>query len=330
MHRTVLFICIILSLSLLSFSCTKKGEQQAAPRPVGVVSDLLEPDLSNCNYSPEGWNYENGELTWLQSKGDVWTKDKYGDFVLELDWRIVEECNSGVIIRCSDPNQWLFTGLEVQIHDSGDSSIHGQCGAVYSLVSPTYYETAKLIVTQSAQTREISASKGQSLQLDDGTTLKVQKVFTNLKMLERNGTKRPYNASSELLNPALMVQVTPAEGEARTLIVYSDASKNEDAGPMALTYQLGHWVEEKDVRKEVGEWNHMKITAQGPVIQIELNDTQIVDINLDEYTEVGKNPQGTFNKYQVPVKDMARSGYIALQDHGHKVDFRNIKIEPLK
>jgi len=297
---------------------------------VGIVSDLLEPDLSNCNYSPEGWNYENGELTWLQSKGDVWTKHQYGDFVLELDWRIVVECNSGVIIRCSDPNQWLFTGLEVQIHETGDESVHGQCGAVYSLVSPTYYETAKLLVTQGAQTRQISASKGQSLQMDDGTILKVQKAFTNLKMKEYKGEQRPYNASSELLNPALTVQVTPAQGEASTRIVYSDASKNEDAGSLALTYQLARWIEEKDVRNPVGQWNHMKITAAGPVIQIELNDTQIVDINLDEYTEVGKNPQGTFNKYQVPVKDMARTGYIALQDHGHKVDFRNIKIKPLK
>jgi hypothetical protein len=330
MQRTTSFICILMSLALLSTSCAKKGDQRTGPRPVGIVSDLLEPDLSNCNYSPEGWKYENGELTWLQSKGDVWTKDQYGDFILELDWRIVEECNSGVIIRCSDPNQWLFTGLEVQIHESGDSSVHGQCGAVYSLVSPTYYETAKLIVTQGAQTQQISASKGQSLQLDDGTTLKIQKVYANLKMLERKGKLTPYNASSELLNPALMVQMTPAEGQAGTRLVYSDATKNEDAGPMALTYQLGHWVEEKDVRKPVGEWNHMKITAAGPVIQVELNNTAIVDINLDEYTEVGKNPQGTFNKYQIPVKDMARTGYIALQDHGHKVDFRNIKIKPLK
>ena len=123
MHRTAFFIC--LSLALMSISCAKKGPQPAGPRPVGVVSDLLEPDLSNCNYAPEGWNYENGVLTWLQSKGDVWTKDQYSDFILELDWRIVEGCNSGVIIRCSDPNQWLFTGLEVQIHDSGDGSVHG-------------------------------------------------------------------------------------------------------------------------------------------------------------------------------------------------------------
>jgi hypothetical protein len=330
MQRTTSFICILASLALISSSCARKGDQQTGARPVGVVSDLLEPDLSNCNYSPEGWKYENGELTWLQSKGDVWTKDQYGDFVLELDWRIVEACNSGVIIRCSDPNQWLFTGLEVQIHETGDESVHGQCGAIYSLVSPTYYETAKLVVTQGAQTQQISATKGQSLQLDDGTTLKIQKVFTNLKMKEYKGEQRPYNASSELLNPALMVQKIPVEGQVGTRLVYSDASKNEDAGPIALTYQLARWIEEKDVRNPVGQWNHMKITAAGPMIQIELNDTQIVDINLEEYTEAGKNPQGTFNKYQTPVKDMARIGYIALQDHGHKVDFRNIKIKPLK
>ena len=86
---------------------------------------------------------------------------------------------------------------------------------------------------------------------------------------------------------------------------------------------------EQDVRHPVGQWNHYKITAQGPHLQVELNGTLVIDINLDEYHEAGKNPQGTFNKFQIPVKDMARRGHIGLQDHGHAVWFRDIRITPL-
>jgi sugar phosphate isomerase/epimerase len=76
-----------------------------------------------------------------------------------------------------------------------------------------------------------------------------------------------------------------------------------------------------------GEWNRMVISANGPQIKVILNDEQIVDANLDQWTEAGKNPDGTPNKFEKAYKDMPRTGFIGFQDHGTPVEFRNILIE---
>jgi hypothetical protein len=325
---------IILGVTLLALlcigACSKKTDRSQTRYTVGETIDLLAPDMSNCSYSEQGWKYEDGVLTWLESKGDVWTQDQYGDFVLELDWRIVKECNSGIIIRCTDPNDWMYTGFEVQIHENGDGAAHGQCGAVYSLVSPVYYENGKVVITKGDQTWRIPAVRGHTEVLPTGTKVKIQKVFTNLKMVEYKGKMRASNAASVGQDiPAVMVQVSSDQDDPVEALVYPDKTKNAPMQDYQFSYQLAGWVPEKDVRKPVGEWNHMKVSAQGPRIQVELNGAEIVDIDLDQYTTARKNPQGTFNKYQIPVKDMGRRGYLALQDHGHAVWFKNIKITPL-
>jgi sugar phosphate isomerase/epimerase len=78
-----------------------------------------------------------------------------------------------------------------------------------------------------------------------------------------------------------------------------------------------------------GEWNQYVITAKGPKIKVRLNDEDVVDMNLDDWTTAGKNPDGTPNKFQKAYKDMARSGRIGLQDHGDPIEFRNLLIEKL-
>lgn len=322
---------ILMVLLICCPSCRKNTTPpQEAEAPVGETRDLLAADLSNCNYSPEGWDYRDGVLTWKASHGDVWTKAQYDDFILELEWKIGPETNSGIIFRCADPNDWMHTGLEVQIHPDGDGSKHGQVGAIYDLVSPTYYQNAELLVKGEDQQWSIPPVPGLKRSLTNDVSLSVKKVFTNLKMIERNGKQMAYNASAKgESNPAVSCNlVTPTETQ--PLFVYPDGTRDQNPlGALSLHYRLGQWLPEKDVRRPVGEWNQMRLTAQGPKIQVELNGTQIVDINLDDYTEAGRNPSGRYNKYPVPAKELARRGYISLQDHGKPVWFRNVKITRL-
>lgn len=82
--------------------------------------------------------------------------------------------------------------------------------------------------------------------------------------------------------------------------------------------------------KPAGQWNRMTIVARSSRIVVIMNDKKIVDINLDNWTEVGKNPDGTPNKYHKAMKDMPRKGFILLQDHGDPVWYRNVFIKPLE
>ncbi len=85
----------------------------------------------------------------------------------------------------------------------------------------------------------------------------------------------------------------------------------------------------KNTVKKPGEWNHCRITCRGSKIQVELNGQQIIDMDLDRWTEPQKNPDGTPNKFPRALKDFARSGHIGLQDHGRPVWYRNIKVRRL-
>lgn len=78
-----------------------------------------------------------------------------------------------------------------------------------------------------------------------------------------------------------------------------------------------------------GEWNSYRIVCDGPMVQIVLNGEEVLEVNLDEWTEVGKNPDGTKNKFKIAGKDKPRSGFIGLQDHNDPVWFRDIRIKPL-
>jgi hypothetical protein len=86
----------------------------------------------------------------------------------------------------------------------------------------------------------------------------------------------------------------------------------------------------RNTAKPAGEWQHMEISAKGGTIRVTLNGERVVEADLDRWTEAGKNPDGTKNKYKRAWKDMAREGYVGVQDHNHDVWFKNIKIKPLK
>jgi len=84
-----------------------------------------------------------------------------------------------------------------------------------------------------------------------------------------------------------------------------------------------------DAGKPGGEWNRAVITCKDNIVTVVLNDVQVVNMDLDEYTTPEMNIDGTKNKYEKALKDFPRKGYIGLQDHGWPVWFRNIKIKEL-
>jgi hypothetical protein len=87
-------------------------------------------------------------------------------------------------------------------------------------------------------------------------------------------------------------------------------------------------VSENRVKKP-GKWNQLKMICDGSFVEVYLNNLKVIDIDLSEWEEAGKNPDGTKNKFNTAYKDMARNGKIGFQDHGGIVWFRNLKIQKL-
>jgi len=89
----------------------------------------------------------------------------------------------------------------------------------------------------------------------------------------------------------------------------------------------------KSVAKPAGEWNRYTITCKGSRLYLVFNGEQVLDIDLDKWTEPRKNPDGTPNKFAKALKDYARKGPIGLQGihgrEGQPVWFRNMKIKVL-
>jgi type 1 glutamine amidotransferase len=169
----------------------------------------------------KGWIIQDGALVRSAGAGDIWTKQRFGNFVLDLEFNT--DGNSGVFIRTDNPKDCVQTGIEMQVEKGGGKEKLGRndVGSIYDCLAPG---------------------------------------------------KNPF----------------------------------------------------KD-----GEWNHVVITASNNKITIVANDVQIIDMDLDKWTEAKQNPDGSKNKFNKPLKDFKREGHIGLQDHGAKVMYRNIKVKPL-
>jgi hypothetical protein len=86
----------------------------------------------------------------------------------------------------------------------------------------------------------------------------------------------------------------------------------------------------KNAMRAVGQWNHMVITCDRSRLSVELNDEQVTQMDLDQWTTPNRRPAGSEHKFDVGYKDHTRFGYIGLQDHGAPCWYKNIKIKSLK
>ncbi len=80
----------------------------------------------------------------------------------------------------------------------------------------------------------------------------------------------------------------------------------------------------RDVTRPVGDWNDVRLVSKGAHVEHWLNDVKLLEYELwnpDWEARVKASKFGT-----MPGYGRARTGRIALQDHGDRVWYRNIKI----
>jgi hypothetical protein len=185
--------------------------------------DLFDKDLSDA-VQPTKWSWQDGLLV----AGDhetLWTKESYGDFILDLDFKVAKESNSGVFLHSWDIKNVLGC-IEIQVHDNTDGTKYGMVGAMYDCLPPS-----------------------------------------------------------------------------------------------------------KDVHKPVGEWNHFTITFKGSKLNLVFNGEEVINTDLDKWSEKGMNPDGTKNKFPKPMKDYAAPGPMGLQGlHGKAqapVWYKNLRVKKM-
>jgi hypothetical protein len=220
-RRTILSIGLSL---LICGSVWGQGDPKTSHPDTTGWKDLFAPDLSNAEFPPGGWVVEQGALT-AKDHATIWTKKSYGNFVLDLEFKVSKDANSGVFLRASDTNNAL-SAFEIQVHETSDGSKYGMVGALYDAKPPS-----------------------------------------------------------------------------------------------------------KNMAKPAGEWNRFTITCQDNRIYLVFNGEQVLNVDLNDWPEANKNPDGTRNKFPKALKDYARVGPIGFQGiHGRAgtaVWYRNIKIKEL-
>ena len=79
--------------------------------------------------------------------------------------------------------------------------------------------------------------------------------------------------------------------------------------------------------RPAGKWNRYIVDCQDNKITVTLNDVKIIDMDVNKWTQDGKNPDGSKNKFKTAIKNWKRHGFIGFQDHKTNVWYRNIRIK---
>ncbi|MCC5024991.1 MAG: DUF1080 domain-containing protein [Candidatus Synoicihabitans palmerolidicus] len=98
--------------------------------------DLLASDLSNAEFPHGVWTSSEAGVLTASADEVLWTKQDYGNFDLDLEFKTADGTNSGVIFHASDTGNWIPNSIEVQIADDyspvwSTRDRTWQCGALF-------------------------------------------------------------------------------------------------------------------------------------------------------------------------------------------------------
>src|SRR5947209_1681316 len=123
------YLLLATTCFLLAASCAVADEKAASPNSAShdggwqSLFDGKSLDAWETSQQAGIWAINpQGELFIAKEGKTLFTKQRYCDFVLELDWKVAskQQSNSGVFIRTHDKKDEVHTGFEIQILDDAD------------------------------------------------------------------------------------------------------------------------------------------------------------------------------------------------------------------
>ncbi len=193
--------------------------------------NLFADDLSNAEFDRTVWSKDaEGCLTATKDVA-IWTRDQYGRFELECEYNLEPAANSGILVYCTNPKDWIPNAVEVQLLDND---------------APKW--------------------------------------------------------------------------------------KNLDPRQANLSF-FGHKAPTSNPAKPAGQWNVVRLVADGPRLALWLNGTKVNECDLSEWTDAKRLPDGSAIPPWLsrPWSDLPHAGQIGFQGRhaGAGVRFRGIRIRPL-
>jgi hypothetical protein len=145
MKKTGLIIGLV-AVACVAVSDVEKLLEQAKDEK--GYAPLFARDLSNAQLTENMWQFKGDILRPTPERvtkplppktgkkkprhpRDIWSTAKYGNFILDLEFKCAKDTNSGVFIRCADIVQWLHTSMEVQIMQKQGKTPRNSIGAIY-------------------------------------------------------------------------------------------------------------------------------------------------------------------------------------------------------
>ncbi|MDO5567140.1 MAG: DUF1080 domain-containing protein [Planctomycetia bacterium] len=108
-----------------------------------ATESLFGQKLEKADYDPKIWSIDDEGILRATKDDVIWSRDKYKNFVLDLEFQTVAKANSGIVIKCDDKKKWIPNSLEVQIYDSfGEPNDFRACGSIFGRC-PTLFNTCK-------------------------------------------------------------------------------------------------------------------------------------------------------------------------------------------
>ena len=175
---------ILIGISALICGCTNCETKCEKP-----WQSLLGDDLSLAEYDSQVWSIDKDGVISATKDQLICTKKDWQNFELDLEFKLFEGTNSGVVIYISDKN-WIPNSLEIQIADNRKfPEPRTTCGSIYGTTDSKIKEPLALGVWHNMRIR----ANGQMVDVwvngQHSTTMDMSK-WTDAK-INPDGSKMP-------------------------------------------------------------------------------------------------------------------------------------------